>query len=412
MKRFFEQTLYRLRQESFFYCIMVGMRVIVACSGGPDSMALLDICRKKGYEIAVAHVNYKKRETANRDEKIVRQYCENYGIPCFVDEPTWDHVGNFQAWARDVRYDFFIDCAKRFSTKQIEVAHQMDDCLETYVFQKQSGRLPGCWGIQEKMLRKGFWIERPLLGYTKAELAEYCDKARVPYGIDESNLSDDYTRNRIRHHILANYSQEDKVALMEKIRKENADLEMQREKADAFLKSDWTCSQLIKEQSPFVLERFLYQNCHQHLAMKHVASLWKQIQSDCLIDLGDYTLESFHDHLYCEKKQEAFQLFLPALEYKSYGPFSLCEKGKVIEGMNLQSGDFPLCIRTVKEGDKIALRFGTKKLSRFFVDRKIPKTWRKKWLVVENAEKVIIFVPGIGCDVQHFSTHPNAFMIQ
>ena len=49
------------------------MRVIVACSGGPDSMALLDICRKKGYEIAVAHVNYKKRETANRDEKIVRQ---------------------------------------------------------------------------------------------------------------------------------------------------------------------------------------------------------------------------------------------------------------------------------------------------------------------------------------------------
>mgnify|MGYP002237851249 CR=1 FL=1 len=85
---------------------MVGMRVIVACSGGPDSMALLDICRQKGYEIAVAHVNYKKRETANRDEKIVRQYCENYGIPCFVDEPTWDHVGNFQAWARDVRYDF------------------------------------------------------------------------------------------------------------------------------------------------------------------------------------------------------------------------------------------------------------------------------------------------------------------
>ena len=85
MKRIFEQTLNRLRQESFFYCIMVGMRVIVACSGGPDSMALLDICRQKGYEIAVAHVNYKKRETANRDEKIVRQFCEYYGIPCYVE---------------------------------------------------------------------------------------------------------------------------------------------------------------------------------------------------------------------------------------------------------------------------------------------------------------------------------------
>jgi tRNA(Ile)-lysidine synthase len=74
--------------------------------------------------------------------------------------------------------------------------------------------------------------------------------------------------------------------------------------------------------------------------------------------------------------------------------------------------DFPICIRNVKPGDKIEMRFGTKSLSRFFIDRKINRIDRKHWLVMENQAGKVIFVPGLGCDVEHFSVKANLFMIQ
>lgn len=389
------------------------MKVIVACSGGPDSMALLDQCRKKGYDLAVAHVNYKKRDTADRDEKIVQDYCNQYKILMYVDYPEWNHVGNFQAWARDVRYDFFERCASDFDAKQIEVAHQMDDVLETYIFQMQSHRIPACYGIAEKSNRHGYWIDRPLLAYTKADLQKYCEKNCIPFGIDESNLEDDYTRNKIRHHTLNTYTREEKEALFQKIIEKNQYLEQKRKEANQFLEGDWTVLDLLKEKEPsFVFDVYLSKHTHQHYGKKHLESLLEQIQKDCHIDLGEYELESFHNQLYCLKKEKRKNMVLNSIEFKDYGLFSFQKTGKTIEGMTLSAKDFPLTIRTAKPGDKIHLRFGTKKVSRFFVDRKIPKIYRERWLLVENSLGNVIFVPGIGCDVEHFSSKPTAFMVQ
>ena len=72
-------------------------KCVVACSGGPDSMALLDQLNKQGKDIVVAHVNYKHRDTADRDEKIVKEYCKKYDIPVRVLYPVHEK-GNFQAW--------------------------------------------------------------------------------------------------------------------------------------------------------------------------------------------------------------------------------------------------------------------------------------------------------------------------
>ena len=91
-------------------------KCVVACSGGPDSMALLDQLNKQGKDIVVAHVNYKHRDTADRDEKIVKEYCKKYDIPVRVLYPVHEK-GNFQAWARDVRYAFFEEVADEFDTK-------------------------------------------------------------------------------------------------------------------------------------------------------------------------------------------------------------------------------------------------------------------------------------------------------
>ncbi len=89
-------------------------------------MALLDMERKTGGGLFVCHVNYRKRPTADRDEAIVRQYCETHGIGLAVLYPHYEG-GNFQAWARDVRYDFFCRQAHLQGIGTILVAHQQDD---------------------------------------------------------------------------------------------------------------------------------------------------------------------------------------------------------------------------------------------------------------------------------------------
>ncbi len=392
---------------------MKGMKVIVACSGGPDSMALLDLCRKEGYEIAIAHVNYKKRESADRDEQIVRDYGRKYALKVYVDYPVWNHKGNFQAWARDVRYAFFEKCAKNFDCCQIEVAHQMDDVLETYLFQEKTHRIPNCYGIAKESWRHDLMIHRPLLNQTKEDLMNYCLTHQIPFGIDESNLEDDYTRNQIRHHDLNVYTKEEKIALFEKIEKKNDELNKKREDARAFLCGNWMVSDLLKEKdASFILDEYLYQKTHHHYALKHLQALLQQIEKDCLIDLKAYELESFHQKLYCQRKKKEEEIVLESIEYKDYGSFQLKESGQIIEGFYVKEEDFPLTIRSAKDGDRIQLRWGTKKLSRFFIDRKIPKIERKNWKVVVNRKEKVIFVPRIGCDVEHFSIQPTAFMVQ
>ena len=81
--------------------------IIAAVSGGPDSMALLDMLVKEGFKPVICHVNYHKRETSNRDEEIVRRYASKYNLTVKVLHATDETSGNFQNWAREFRYNFF-----------------------------------------------------------------------------------------------------------------------------------------------------------------------------------------------------------------------------------------------------------------------------------------------------------------
>lgn len=385
------------------------MKIVIGCSGGPDSMALLDMCRKKEYEILAAHVNYKQRDTADRDEKIVQTYCQKYNIEYRIQRPTYVS-GNFQAWARDVRYRFFKDCADEFGTKKIYTAHQLDDRLETYIFQKKRGMICETFGLERQSDQNGYTIHRPLLQYEKRELQAYCDKNGIRYGIDESNLTDHYTRNRIRHTQIDGMTGAEKKRLSDWIDLENKELLKRRESASTF---DGSVSNLSSvTEAWFVLDWFLFRHTHRHYSQKHLHAMLKQIRTDCLIDLNDYWLESWKGYLYCQKKMNRYCRICSFIEYGVFEQYTIARQGKTIEGITVSRDDFPLMIRDVKKGDSIQLRWGTKKISRFFIDRKISKLSRMHWKVIENAQGTVIFVPGIGCDVKHFSTHPSFFMIQ
>ena len=135
---------------------MSNKRYLVACSAGPDSMALLDIFRKK-YEVMVSHINYHHRPTADRDENILRDYCKKHNLRLFVDDyiPT---KGNFQDRARVFRYERFAYYVNEYELDGVLVAHHQDDLIETYLLQKQRGSTPSYYGLRQEVLIKGVKI--------------------------------------------------------------------------------------------------------------------------------------------------------------------------------------------------------------------------------------------------------------
>lgn len=385
-------------------------KCVVACSGGPDSMALLDQLNKQGKDIVVAHVNYKHRDTADRDENIVKDYCEKYDIPVRVCYPVHEK-GNFQAWARDVRYAFFEEVADAFDAKILYVAHQMDDVIETYLFQKNRNMICDWYGLKEKSIRQGYQIIRPLLNFTKSELQQYCNENGVSFGIDESNLTNHYTRNVIRHTQIEKMSRDEKKAWILKIQNENEVWQIKRKAIEEFFK-DWNKdvdSLLDQEDAWLYLDTFLFHSLHHHFSKKYMEELCVQLKRNVLIEIENYLLERHGGKLYFMPSPKDVYYKLDELEFKDYADFVIKNEGKTIEMFSVDASDFPLVIRRVRANDTIQMRFGNKNVHRFFVDRKISKIYRKYWLVVENNVGNVIFVPGLGCDVGHYSQNQQFY---
>ncbi|WP_270432829.1 tRNA lysidine(34) synthetase TilS [Holdemanella biformis] len=385
-------------------------KCVVACSGGPDSMALLDQLNKQGKDIVVAHVNYKHRDTADRDENIVKDYCKKYDIPVRVCYPVHEK-GNFQAWARDVRYAFFEEVADAFDAKILYVAHQMDDVIETYLFQKNRNMICDWYGLKEKSMRHGYQIIRPLLSFTKNELQDYCNVNGVSFGIDESNLTNHYTRNVIRHTQIEKMSRDEKEAWILKIQNENEVWQIKRKVIEEFFK-DWNKdidSLLDQEDAWLYLDTFLFHSLHHHFSKKYMEELCVQLKRNVLIEIENYLLERHGGKLYFMPSPKDVYYKLDELEFKDYADFVIKNEGKTIEMFSVDASDFPLVIRRVRVNDTIQMRFGNKNVHRFFVDRKISKIYRKYWLVVENNVGNVIFVPGLGCDAEHYSQNQQFY---
>lgn len=396
------------------------MKMIAACSGGPDSMALLDQLVQKKYDVVAAHVNYHQRASAKRDENIVREYCAAHDIPCVVLDAYYPGSGNFQAWARDVRYAFFADTAEKYGAEDVYVAHHLDDSLETYLFQKKRGMLCERFGLGEQMNYKGICIRRPLLAYEKKELEQYCIDHGIPYGIDESNLTDHYARNELRHRLIDPMTRAQKKALQQQIEEENRLLEEKRSEGMRRIETEGMAALLEDEEAVFYLDLFLSRKMKRHLSKDHLKSLVVQLGRNCVVDLQDHEVERHDDLVLIEQKtQYPTYLIENEEQLKNFQSFELGKfaywlnnRGKVIEGVTLTEADFPITLRPACGQDKIRLRFGTKSMHRFWIDSKIPRLCRRQWYVMENAHKTVIFVPGIGCDVSHFSTQPTCFMLQ
>ncbi len=181
-------------------------KLLVAVSGGPDSLALLQILLSLGYTVCVAHVNHGLRENALLDETFVKAFCEERNIPCFIkklklkENAKKEFKGmSLEEAGRKARYDFFDEVVKQQKCTKIVTAHNRNDNVETVIMNLFRGSgLTGLRGIEPKRGN----IVRPLLEVSREEIENYCESQNLTPRQDESNQETIYTRNKIRLEVI------------------------------------------------------------------------------------------------------------------------------------------------------------------------------------------------------------------
>lgn len=182
---------------------------IIGCSGGPDSTFLLKqlLNLDLSLRLIVAHVNYHKRLTSNRDRDIIRDlclknnvlFCEKNITAAFYKQHA---KNNFQALARHARFDYFCELAAKFEARGVVLGHQLNDAIETFIIQKERKGQVNFWGLApvNSYIYSGAKVAvlRPLLRIKKSEILVYLNKNKIAYGIDETNLKPVYQRNALR----------------------------------------------------------------------------------------------------------------------------------------------------------------------------------------------------------------------
>ncbi|UUM20411.1 tRNA lysidine(34) synthetase TilS [Mycoplasma sp. 2045] len=174
-------------------------KYLLAVSGGPDSMFMLDEYKNKN--IIVAHVNYNQRADSGLDQKVVEDFCKRHNIMFYVLELSKnDYVkGNFQSWAREQRYKFFKEVYVKENCDKLLISHNKDDFFETAYMQKQSKRNVLFYGIKQSNLINGINIYRPyLFKYFKNTITKKNQKNHTPFCFDYTNNLPKYSRNKIR----------------------------------------------------------------------------------------------------------------------------------------------------------------------------------------------------------------------
>ena len=368
-------------------------KYVVACSFGPDSMALLDMLQKNGYQIVVAHVNYHKRNESNSEEKALRKYCFDHFVPCEVlDTKGMVCDKNFQEWAREVRYSFFKKVVDMYEAKAVLVAHHQDDLLETFLMQEQRGGIVKYWGIAEETHIFDVDVIRPLLGFKKADLLKYDEDNTMPYSIDVSNLYDDYERNRIRHTIVEKLTDEERNNLLLRIKEKNVVTTFETNlilPLDKFLN--------LTDQG---LIYFISNNLTQHIdlsfaflneirkAFNSKKSFIKIHLSGNVLLIKDYNLVYFSNQKICEPYSYVIKQGDQVNDDYFEIDFSLYEHER-----NIKLEDYPLTIKPVNRFDTIQISNYECEVRRLFIDWKVPHLFRDYWPGIYNKDGKLIYIP-------------------
>lgn len=182
-----------------------GKKLLLATSGGVDSMVLVHLCYESKLDFAVAHCNFQLRgDESDGDEVFVKSQCELLSIPIFIQKFETKAFAeqnklSIQVVARNLRYEWFYTLLANHDFDYILTAHHLDDSLETFLinFTRGSG-LEGLVGIPEQNDK----IVRPLLPFSRNDIEAFAKENKITWREDSSNASDKYLRNKLRHDVI------------------------------------------------------------------------------------------------------------------------------------------------------------------------------------------------------------------
>lgn len=414
-----------------------GERVVVAVSGGPDSMVLLHLlCRLQEplhLHLHVAHLNHGLRgEEGERDAAFVKGWVEKWGLPSTIGRiEVRKRKGSLQEAARHARYRFLEEVAKAVGASRIALGHTQDDLAETVLINLLRGAgLKGLAGIPPA--REGRII-RPLIETSRKEILAYAESQGVPFVVDASNLSEGYLRNRIRLTLLptlAEYNPRIVKALARAaliLREEDAYLSALAKEAlsSLLLQGEEAALPILAlEGLPPALRRRVLREAFSRVSGLSLS--WKktlalegllETPSDRLTLPGGVVALREGERLIFARKPvpggvEAVYLLSPAdeVELPAFGlrlhfmllPKEACDltaASPFCAFFNAEKMQGPLCVRAWRPGDRffpLGLG-GSKKLQDFFVDLKIPR-WRRHSIPLLLSREQIAWVVGVRID--------------
>jgi len=395
--------------------------VVIALSGGVDSMVLFNILYSLHYNIIIAHVNHNKRFASFDEYEELKEMALHKNVP--FEGITLDELeGNFQEESRNRRFEFFVEVAKKHNATKVFLAHHADDQLETILMRITRGSsFSGYAGIKETREWSGILFIRPLIEVDKSQIIEYAKQENISYFEDVSNAKDDYTRNRYRHYVIPALKEENET-VTQKILQYSDYLSM----ADEFILQQRDAFLEVHFDNKFIdLDAFNRQ--HKILKIKILKFLinkisintvevsYQQYQDmiellmnetpNCSYDLkAGFLLIKVYNQFYIGKDIAISHV---NLEINALGEYIVSHKGKyifsdkkiVIKHTNyfeLCYNDtvFPLYLRNRRDGDKMNLAVGTKKVKDILIDQKIPMFDRDNLILLANQERVL-WIPSI-----------------
>lgn len=401
-------------------------KLVLAVSGGVDSMVLTDLLQKAGAHFVVAHCNFHLRGAeSDGDEQFVREYAERKKLQCFVNHFDTERYAtekgvSIEMAARDLRYAWFEELRTKLGYDKIVLAHHADDQIETFFINLLRGA--GLHGLKGMKPENGVLI-RPLLWASREQIHRYAVENQIAWREDHTNAETIYLRNKIRNRLMPlmdEISADARTSIGKSIGFLATENELYRQLLDekfsqlievdgsvqSIKKSVFQCDngfQLLFEW----LRQFGYNTDQCRFVFDNMSEVGNRYYSDsyCLTIERD-TLQLTEnrtgpdEEFLIEVGEEDFERpFKMHCAYYEKWPGFEVEKDSHIAMLDLDKIDFPLTLRHWRQGDRfhpLGMK-GSKLLSDFFVDHKYTNAQKEgQWLLVSANGDILLVV---GCRI-------------
>ena len=404
-------------------------KIALGLSGGVDSIALFHLLvtkHKESYKELVAfHINHGLREQSYEEAEFVENFVKHYNVKFYKKELNMkdlvrDSHTSEEMLARKLRYDAFEEMSSLEGGVKLITAHHKNDQVENILMRLLSGRsMDYNLMIEEKTTIGNLEVYRPLLNVLKADLEQYADKYDLKYYVDSTNFDTDYTRNNIRHNIVpllndvnaasfdnlinfSSYYQNINAELKNKVLEDKNDYVITEEDGKVELNREKLLEN-TKEEIYFLLRDILANNFGifdvKQRALFTIIEDLKNRNNNKSYDLkNNLKIISEYDSIYVhkiEKKCYNDKIKLIIDEVDITKVYTFHQSNFLITTTNNSSEvgfnkeDLPLIVTTKRDGDRIQRGKVSKKLSRLFIDEKIPKEIRDTLPVIRNKDGIL-----------------------